>query len=122
MADEQMNESPIPYETTIKIRDLEESQKMMRDRLLLISQNFLETEEKNIKEIESIKKKVISIESDLKRVKDMINSLINEVSKSARKQEIDLLRKQSKLFDPLNFIRVEEVDSIIDEKLREIKK
>jgi hypothetical protein len=122
MAEEQTSQMQSDYELVVKIRDLEESQKMMRERLLLISQNFLEAEEKNIKEIETLKKQIILIESDIKRIKDMINSMILQVSKSARKEEIDLLRKQSKIFEPLNYVRMEDLDSIIEEKMRQRKK
>lgn len=118
MADEQSSQMQSEYEMTIKIRDLEESHKMMRERLLLISQNFLESEEKSIKDRESLKKQLVSMESDLKRIKDMINSLIVEVSKSARKEEIELLRKQSKIFDPLKFVRMEDIDNIIQERIK----
>ena len=53
MAQEQYSEDSISYEIALKMRDLEESQKISKDRLLLISQNFIESQEKNIMEITS---------------------------------------------------------------------
>lgn len=107
----------ISYELALKLRDLEESQKLMKERMLLIGQNLIESQEKNLLEITDIKKRLLSLESDVKRSSDRILSLTGEMSKSARKEELAILERQFKMFEPLKFARIQDIEKIIDKKL-----
>lgn len=108
------------YELILKIRDLEENQRLMKERLLLISENFIEAQEKNSGEITEIKKQIVEINSDVERIKQKIDSIGEEVSKSARKQELAILARQFKMFEPLNMARIEDVEKIVDEKINKL--
>ena len=46
------------YSGNLKVKDIEEKQNIMRDRLLLIGQNLIETKEENSEKILEIKKKL----------------------------------------------------------------
>lgn len=118
MAKEQISvQEPISYEIGLKLRDLEENQKLMRERILLIGNNIIESEEKLGKEITEIKKQMYNLQSDVKRIKDIISSLSEEIEKSARKEELAILSRQFKMFEPLNYVRMQDIDKIIEEKL-----
>jgi len=117
MAEEQYPQEQISYELALRLRDLESGQKLTKERLLLIGQNLIESQEKNIKDITELKREMDEIQSDMKRIKEIITSISEEVSKSARKEEISILRRQFKMFEPLNFARIEDIDKIINEKL-----
>jgi len=121
MPEEQLNQ-PVSYGIGLKIRDIERSQEILKDRVLLIGQNFIETQEKNNKQIIELKKQAISLESDLKRITSIIESLSEETAKSARKEELAILARQFKMFEPLNFARQEDIDQLIDKKLDKHKK
>lgn len=112
---------PISYELALKLRDLEESHRLMKERVLLIGQNLIESQEKNISEIIELKKSLYELKSDTKRIKDIIQSLSEEIEKSARKEELAILSRQFKIFEPLNYIRLEDLDKIINEKLNKPK-
>ena len=117
MVQEQYSEDSISYEIALKMRDLEESQKISKDRLLLISQNFIESQEKNILEITELKKQVQILHDELKRVKNIVQNMSSEISKSARKEEVAILSRQYKMFEPLKLARIEDVEKIVDQKL-----
>lgn len=117
MAQQQPNED-ISYELALKLRDLEESNRLMKERILLIGQNLIESQEHNRKEILDIKKTLYILESDAKRIKSVIESLSEEISKSARKEELAILNRQYKMFEPLEYIRIQDLDKLLDEKIK----
>ena len=115
------NES-VSYEIGLKIRDLEDSSKLTKERMLLIGKNLIEFQDKSSKEIVELKKEVYEIKTDLKRIKEIIESISEEVSKSARKDELMILLRQFKMFQPLEFARVKDVNDMIEEKIHHHKK
>lgn len=107
----------ISYELGLKLRDLEESHQLMKERVLLIGRNMIEQQEKNILELTELKKNIYDIKSDIKRIKDIIESLTEEIGKSARKEDLAIISRQIKLFEPLNYARIEDIEKIIEEKM-----
>jgi len=89
----------------IKIRDLEEKQRILKDRLLLIGQNFIETKEENNKTILEIKKEIGIIKQNIEKMISFLETASNEFSKFARKEDLEILSKQAKMFQPLEFVR-----------------
>lgn len=110
-------QEPVSYEVGLKMRDFEDSQKMMKDRVLLIGQNLIEFEAKTRSDITTLKKEINNIKSDIKSIKENLESISEEVSKSARKEEVNMLMRQFKIFQPLNLARLEDVERMIEEKL-----
>ncbi len=115
MVEEQFQNSE--YNPFLKVMDLEEAQRLMKERLLLVGQNFIEAQEKNNKEITELKKQVYDLQSDVKRLKSIIETFSEEISKSARKEEVAMLMRQFKMFEPLQFARMSDIDDIINKKL-----
>ena len=98
-----------PYElfanVSVRIRDLEEKQNINRDRLLLIGKNFLETKEGTNKKIIEVKRDVESMKRDIKKIKSFLESISNEITKFAKKEDLEILSKQAKMFQPLNLTK-----------------
>ena len=88
-----------------KIRDLEEKQRLLKDRLLLIGQNLIETKEKTGKDILEIKKDLEIIKGTTERLVSFLETASAEFSKFARKEDLEILSKQAKMFQPLEFVR-----------------
>ena len=89
----------------VKIRDLEEKQRMLKDRLVLIGQNLIETKEKTNSDLLGIKKDIELIKRNLERLVSFIETASSEFSKFARKEDLEILSKQAKMFQPLEFVR-----------------
>ena len=87
-----------------KLRDLEEKQRMLKDRLLLIGQNLVETKEKTGKDILEMKKDLEIIKATMERLVTFLETASAEFSKFARKEDLEILSKQAKMFQPLNFV------------------
>ena len=93
------------WDINTKIRDLEEKNRMLKDRLLLIGQNLVEMKEKTNGDILELKKDIEIIKVNMERVISFLESASQEFSKFARKEDLEILSKQAKMFQPLDFIR-----------------
>ncbi|HKL24098.1 MAG TPA: hypothetical protein VJ912_02065 [Candidatus Nanoarchaeia archaeon] len=100
-----------------RIRDVEEKHNVLKDRVVLIGNNLIETKEKNNNEIIEMKKEIDSLKEEMERIKDFIETLSQEMSKFAKREDLNILSKQAKMFQPANFIRKEELKEEI-EKLK----
>ncbi|MBU0760890.1 MAG: hypothetical protein KJ600_02305 [Nanoarchaeota archaeon] len=81
-----------------RIRDLEEKHRLLKDRMLLISDSFVKEREKNFNEIQEMKKVVGVLMEQNKRLKEILLRISEGVDKSARKEELMILQRQFDLF------------------------
>lgn len=88
-----------------KIRDLEEKQRILKDRLLLIGQNLIEMKEKSIEDSLEIKKEIEIMKQNLERLNSFLETASTEFSKFARKEDLDILAKQARMFQPLEKLK-----------------
>ena len=81
-----------------RIRDLEEKQRLMKDRTLLISNSFVKERDKNFEEIQEMKEVVERLKMENERLKEILLRISEGVDKSARKDELMILQRQFDLF------------------------
>ncbi len=89
-------------EGMIKLRDLEGKQRMLKDRILLIGENLIETKENTNEKILEMKKDIEVLKQDMERIKTFLETISEEFSKFATKEDLEILSKQAKMFQPLN--------------------
>lgn len=85
-------------DTNLKIKDLEERNRLLRDRLILIGENLIEFREETNKKIVEIKKDLESVKQNIQRMASFLESLSGEFSKFARRDDVEILAKQLKMF------------------------
>jgi predicted nucleic acid-binding Zn-ribbon protein len=95
-----------------KMRDLEEKQRILKDRLLLIGENLVELKEKTSNEMLEIKKDIEEIKNVVERLKAFLETASSEFSKFARKEDVEILAKQAKMFQPLEFVRISDLEKL----------
>ena len=93
------------WENNTKIRDLEERYRILRDRILLIGQNLIEIKEKINEDVLKMKKDIEMIKRNVERMVSFLETASAEFSKFARKEDLEILSKQAKMFQPLEFVR-----------------
>ena len=101
----------------VKLRDLEEKQNLIRDRILLIGENLVEEKDQGNEEISNLKNNIKAITNDINKMKLVIQRLIESQDNFARKTEIQTLEKQFKMFEPLELIRTQDAKKLIKEEL-----
>lgn len=98
MAGEQQNyQNTYTPDPNLKIRDLEEKQRIIRNQILLIGNNLIDLKEKNTKEILEIKKDLEMIKNNIDRLTSFLESASEEFPKFARKDDVDILSKQMRM-------------------------
>ena len=100
-----MQEQPSPVATLLsefntKLRDIEERQRLIKDRVLLIGENLVDLKQDSLKEIGELKVKTESLEREIERIKETLSLLIEESKNYARKSELEMLYRQFKMFQP----------------------
>jgi len=88
-------------EVNIRTKDLEEKQSILKDRLLLIGKNLIRTKETTSEKIIELKKEVELMKQDIEKIKNFLETISGEFSKFARKDDLEILSKQARMFQPL---------------------
>lgn len=82
----------------IRLRDIEEKQRLIKDRLLLIGKSVIEEREKIFDEMQEAKKTLLKIEEENKQLKEILRNLAEQLGKTARKEELMILQRQFDMF------------------------
>jgi len=85
-------------EINTRIRDLEEKQRLLKDRMILISESFVREREKNFDEIQEMKKAVERLKNENQRLRELVLRVGEGVNKAARREELMILQRQFNLF------------------------
>ncbi len=98
------------------IRDLEEQNRNLKDRLILVAQNFIDFRNSVEDEILDMKQDIQVLKNSVEKIRDFIETLSGEFSKVAKKDDLDILVKQAKMFQPMEFVRKKELAELIKKK------
>jgi seryl-tRNA synthetase len=104
------------------LRDLEEKQDILKDRTLLIGRNLIQTKEESEGKFSEIRKDIESLRQDINSIKTAMETVSSQIQNFARKDELATLYRHAKIFDPLKFATIEDVEKIIKQKLVDTKK
>jgi len=85
-------------EVSTRIRDLEEKQRLSKDRILLIGQSLIDERAKTFKDIQEMKKDLIRLKEDNTRLKEFVQRMGEQIGNMARKEELAILQRQFDLF------------------------
>ena len=83
-----------------RLRDLEEKQRLLKDRTLLIGQNLVEDRESTFETLKELKKSVLKLNEENLKMKEFIQRMSEQISSSARKEELMILQRQFDMFKP----------------------
>ncbi len=83
-----------------KIGSMEEKQKLLKERVLLIGRNLIESREEQGEDIEELKSDIEIIKNDLEKIKRTLIRFGEELDKRARHSQLNRIEKQIKMFDP----------------------
>jgi len=104
-----------------KLRDIDERNRLIRERVLLLGKNLIDSREELDEELIEIKKTNIEIKRDLDKLKRVSNSLLTEFNKFVKRDEIVLIERMLKDFQPVEFMRRKDIEELIEKKLSPTK-
>ena len=105
-----------------RLNEIEEKQRLIKDRILLIGENLVSTKEDYLKQDSEIKKQLKQFEFEITAIKQLLKRIVSEIQNFARKAEVEILERQIKIFEPLEFARMQDVREIVKEELNKQKK
>ena len=105
-------------EFSTRLNEIEEKQRLLKDRILLVGENLISTKEDYSKQEFEIKRQLKQISSDISALKQLMSRVINELSNLAKKSELEILERQVKIFQPLEFARIKDVRDIVREEIK----
>ncbi|MBI3334583.1 hypothetical protein HYZ97_03790 [Candidatus Pacearchaeota archaeon] len=91
MEDAQQSEG---IELIIRIRELEERQHLLKDRVLLIGKTLVIDREKTFRELQELKKTITIIKEENLRMRELLERVAEQLNNSARKEELMILQRQ----------------------------
>ena len=101
-----------------RLRDIDERNRLIRERVLLLGKNLISSRQDVEDELKEIKKDNIEIKADLEKLKKTSSSLLTEFNKFVKREEIVLVERMLKEFQPLEFMRKKDVEELIANKLK----
>ena len=101
-----------------RLTEVEEKQRLIKDRVLLIGENLISTKEDIEKQNLKFKKQIKQVEFEIKSLKQITKRIVRELGNFARKPEVEILERQVKMFQPLEFARIQDVQRIVQEELK----
>jgi len=116
--DEEIPQNPINIilsEFGTRLNEIEEKQRLIKDRMLLIGDNLISLREDLERDSLEFKKQIKTLNFEVKTSKKLIERIINELTTLAKKTELEILQRQIKMFNPLKPVTIEEVKKIIKE-------
>lgn len=96
----EQNYASYNVDPNLRIRDLEDKQRVLKNQILLIGKNLIDIREKNTHDILEIKKDLDTIKENIDRLSSFLESASDELSKFARKDDLEIVEKQMRMFEP----------------------
>lgn len=122
MEEQQEPISALLSEFGTRLNEIEEKQRLVKDRILLIGENLVSTKEEYDKQILEFKRQINEMGLEIKSIKQLNKRIVSELDNFARKTELEILNRQAKIFQPLEFARIKDVRNIVQEELSKLKK
>lgn len=91
-------ETQVFSDINTRLRDIEEKQRLLKDRVLLIGKNLVDERERLLGELNQQKKSLLLLEKENVSLKEMIQRIIEQLDNTARKEELNILQRQFDLF------------------------
>jgi len=95
-----------------RIRDLEERNKMLKERVLLLGKNMISIKEGIEKENDELKEKMKEMQKQFNKISSTNKSISSEVNSFVKRDEIRLIERMLKDFEPLEFARTKDLDEL----------
>lgn len=119
--EQQIQQNPFS-EIGTRLNETEEKLRLLKDRAILIGENLISTKEQIEQELFQIKQKLKDLGQEAKKLKQINQRILYELQNMARKSEVQILKKQFKLFEPLEIARIKDIQKIVKREIKKLEK
>lgn len=85
-------------EIGMRLHDIEERQRLLKDRILLIGKTVIEEREKRSVSLLALQKDLLALTEDNARLKELVQRMAEQLNQTARREELAILQRQFDLF------------------------
>jgi hypothetical protein len=110
-ADDKLNE------VFARLRVDEQRSSELRKKMLFLEQNLLSNHRSAMGQIKSLQQDIVEAKRHIQEVEDRILTIIKELRLTARKEDMEVMRKYLELWNPVKFVTMETVERMINDKL-----
>jgi hypothetical protein len=100
-----------------RLKISEERYGELRKKLLLIEQNMLSHHKKAMEEIKVLNSEMTDVNNKIQMVEEKILLVIKELKLTAKREDIDVMKKYVELWNPMRFVTRETVENIVKETI-----
>ncbi len=101
-----------------RMNDLEENMRLLKERVAVVSQTVLRQNDRLNKELIIIKDDISGLRNEIDRMKEAVEHIISESAELARKEELKVLERSMKLFEPLKYATEDDVKRIVSKMMK----
>ncbi len=102
-----------------RLRMQEERQENLRNKMQLIEQNMISIQKKFLAETKTITIELTELNAKIRDIEEKMSIIIKEVKLSAKKEEVDVIKKYLDYWSPVQFATADKVESIVKDILEE---
>ena len=106
----------------LRVTSFEERIRILEDKIDALNNTTINQEKDFNENITELRQSVQGMKSILTELKERVNYVINEMPSLVRRDELKIIEKFIKLWQPVKFARIEDVTRIIDEKINGLYK
>ncbi len=99
-----------------RMRDMEERTSSLKERLKLINTNMIDSKEEIEQRVLAIEKQNALLAKDIEKINNTIQNILSETNNFVRKDEIILVERMLKDFQPLEFVRKKDLEEFQEKK------
>jgi hypothetical protein len=81
-------------DTLLRLRDLEDQQRILKDRIVLVGETLIEERSRNVADIQQMKKTVLTLKEENDRVKAVLQRITELLPSLSRKEELAIVQRQ----------------------------
>jgi hypothetical protein len=100
-----------------RLRLSEERYVELRKKLVVIEQNMLANHKRVMGEVKAFSDETNDVKRVIHEIEDRVVSLIKEIQLTAKREDIEVIRKYVELWNPMKFATVGQVEKICREML-----
>jgi hypothetical protein len=99
-----------------RLRDIDERNRLIRERVLLLGKNLISSRQEVEDDLRQIKRENQELKSSIEKLTRIAKNLSEDTDKFVKREEIALVERMLKDFQPLEFLRRKDIEELIDKK------
>ncbi len=118
---DQKEPAPMPQElesTINRLRVLEERYTNIQTELRVTEENMIKRNKKLTTDVKTLTLDINELRKEIDEIKDRVLMAIKELQGMAKKEEVRVMQRYIEMWEPMNFVTRNEINEIIDEKLK----